>query len=231
MPVSLNTVFAVPLHCNGCVDDVTTALNKVDGIDKIQCDLSKQLVSVEGSAPPSLIVKAIQGTGRDAIVRGSGEPNSSAVCILETHEPAHNATPVRGLARLVKASSNSTLFDLTLSGMRPRTTYFASIRNCGDISRGPLSTGGLYKSIGSVTVDEQGGGQAFIVKEDMPIWEVIGRSMVVGLDKDCKKLFLEDVVGVIARSAGVWENEKTVCSCSGKTIWEERKDAVSKGMA
>ncbi|KAK9237856.1 superoxide dismutase [Lipomyces kononenkoae] len=231
MPILLNTVFAVPLVCDDCVNDVTSALNTVDGVKTIHCDLSKQLVSVEGSAAPSSIVKAIQGTGRDAIVRGSGEPNSSAVCILETHEPAYNASPVRGLARVVKSSPTSTLVDLTLSGMRPRTTYFASIRNAGDISRGPVSTGGLYKSIGSVTVDEKGSGQAFIVKEDLPIWEIIGRSMVVGLDKDCKKMFLEDVVGVLARSAGVWENEKTVCSCSGKTIWQERKDAVSKGMA
>ncbi|KAK9325767.1 superoxide dismutase [Lipomyces orientalis] len=231
MSISLKTVFAVPLHCKDCVEDVTSALNKVDGIKTVDVDLSKQLVSVEGSAAPSSIVRAIQGTGRDAIVRGSGDPNSSAVCILETHEPSHNAAPVRGLARLVKASPSSTLVDLTLSGMRPRTTYFASIRAGGDISRGPLSTGGLYKSIGSVTVDEQGAGQAFIVKDDLPIWELIGRSMVVGVDKDCKKMFLEDVVGVIARSAGVWENSKTVCSCSGKTIWEERKDVVSKGMA
>jgi len=38
------------------------------------------------------------------------------------------------------------------------------------------------------------------------------------------------VVGVVARSAGVWENEKVVCGCSGKTVWEERGDAVKRGM-
>ncbi|KAK9467840.1 superoxide dismutase [Lipomyces arxii] len=231
MTVSLSTVFAVPLHCDDCVTDVNGALNKVDGIENVSIDLKKQLVSVQGSAPPSVIVKAIQETGRDAIVRGSGEPNSSAVCILETHEPAFNSAPVRGLARLVKASPTATLVDLTLSGMKPKTTYYASIRTAGDISRGPLSTGSSYKSIGSVTVDENGSGQSFIVKNELPIWEVIGRSMVVGADKNCKQMFLSDVVGVIARSAGVWENEKTVCSCSGKTVWEERKEAVAKGMA
>jgi copper chaperone for superoxide dismutase len=40
----------------------------------------------------------------------------------------------------------------------------------------------------------------------------------------------DTLVGVIARSAGVWDNDKTVCSCSGKTLWEERKDEVKKGM-
>ncbi len=40
----------------------------------------------------------------------------------------------------------------------------------------------------------------------------------------------DTVAGVIARSAGVWENDKTVCSCTGKTLWEERKDELKKGM-
>ena len=29
------------------------------------------------------------------------------------------------------------------------------------------------------------------------------------------------LAGVIARSAGAWTNDKTVCSCSGKTQWQE----------
>lgn len=149
---------------------------------------------------------------------------------METYEPDKATSPVRGLARLVKASSTSTLVDLTLTGMLPKSTYFASIRAAGDISRGPLSTGGVYRQLGSVTTDDKGVGQAFLVKENLPIWEMIGRALVVGQDADCKTMFLKDVVGVIARSAGVWENEKTVCSCSGKTVWEERKDAVEKGI-
>ena len=40
----------------------------------------------------------------------------------------------------------------------------------------------------------------------------------------------ETLVGVIARSAGVWDNEKTVCSCSGKNVWQERKEQVGRGM-
>ncbi|KAK7202582.1 superoxide dismutase [Myxozyma melibiosi] len=230
MTLDLKTVFAVPMHCNDCTKDIDGALKTVDGINSTKYDLEKQLVFIEGSAPPSQIVKAIQNTGRDAIVRGSGEPNSSAVCILETYEPEKASSPVRGLARLVKASATSTLVDLTLTGMSPTSTYYASIRSAGDISQGPLSTGGVYRNLGSVTTDATGAGQAFLVKENLPIWEMIGRALVVGQDAECKSMFLKDVAGVIARSAGVWENDKTVCSCSGKTVWEERKDAVSKGI-
>ena len=30
--------------------------------------------------------------------------------------------------------------------------------------------------------------------------------------------------GIIARSAGLFENEKRVCACTGKTLWEEREE-------
>ncbi|KAK9463656.1 superoxide dismutase [Lipomyces oligophaga] len=231
MTIQMKTVFAVPMHCEGCTDDIKGALQPVDGVNNIKFDLENQLVYIEGSAPPSTIVNAIQGTGRDAIVRGSGEPNSSAVSILETFEPDKIGSPVRGLARLVKVSSTNTLVDLTLSGLRPLGTYYASIRTAGDISRGALSTGSPYKCLGPIDVDKEGSGQTFLIKDNLPIYEVIGRSLVVGQDKDCVRMFESDVVGVIARSAGVWQNEKTVCSCSGKTVWEERKDARSKGIA
>lgn len=46
------------------------------GINKVDANLKDQLVTVEGTAAPSAIVAAIQQTGRDAILRGSGAPNS-----------------------------------------------------------------------------------------------------------------------------------------------------------
>ena len=62
----------------------------------------------------------------------------------------------------------------------------------------------------------------------------------------------DTLVGVIARSAGVWDSkcisspiivvykenlltmippdDKTVCSCSGKTVWQEREEQRDRGM-
>lgn len=37
-------------------------------------------------------------------------------------------------------------------------------------------------------------------------------------------------IGLWARSSGMWGNSKKVCACSGKTIWEERKDALEAGI-
>lgn len=80
-------------------------------------------------------------------------------------------------------------------------------------------------------VGRDGRGGVFL---DRPIhiWEVLGRSMVISrsLEGTQQEADPDTLVGVIARSAGVWDNDKTVCSCSGKTLWEERKENVERGM-
>jgi copper chaperone for superoxide dismutase len=70
------TTFAVPLSCESCIKEVSTSLYKLNGITKVTANLQEQLVSIEGSAAPSAIVEAIQATGRDAILRGSGKSDS-----------------------------------------------------------------------------------------------------------------------------------------------------------
>lgn len=216
----------------------------VTGIQNVSADLSNQLVSVQGTAAPSAIVAAIQDTGRDAILRGSGRSESAAVCILETHSPSVQ-NQVRGLIRMVQVSPNMTVIDLSIRGVSPGT-YHATVRETGDISRGAETTGGIWdmkrageagqaqtaKGIfGTVQVNKSGIASVFLDKP-IQIWEMIGRSIVVSKQQD-GRFDREDpdtLVGVIARSAGVWDNDKTVCSCSGKTVWEERTEQVGKGM-
>lgn len=144
---------------------------------------------------------------------------------------------------MVEVSSGLTLIDLTIKGLTPGI-YHATIRERGDISQGAISTGGIWEalktaagfkkargSFGEIKVGKDGKGNAFLDKP-FAIWEVIGRSMVVS--KEAEGSFTQNdpdtLVGVIARSAGVWDNDKTVCSCSGKTVWEERKEQQGRGM-
>ncbi|GJN71680.1 copper chaperone [Purpureocillium lilacinum] len=244
---SFQTQFAVPLSCEGCVTAVSDQLYKLGGITKVEGNLQNQLISVEGSAAPSAIVEAIQATGRDAILRGSGASDSAAVSILETfadrverHDNDDQDRDVRGLARMVQVSPERTLVDLTVRGVAPGT-YRATIRAYGDLKDGATSTGPVWSgdngqdkgTLGVVRVGEDGRGAAF-VDHPFQIWEVIGHAMVLTRqDEEASKPLHNDentVVGVIARSAGMWENDKTVCSCTGKTLWEERKDELKKGM-
>jgi len=219
-----------------------TGRNVVIGIEKIEANLKDQLFYIEGTAAPSSIVSAIESTGRDAILRGSGKSNSAGVCILETHARGVS-DPVRGLARLVQISDEHTLVDLTVRGVSAGT-YHATVRETGDISRGAGSTGGIWEAVkklggfnqprgvfGTIEVGKDGRGSTFL-EQPVSVWEIVGRSMVVSKQQE-SPFQPEDpdtLVGVIARSAGVWDNDKTVCSCSGKTVWEERKEQTGKGM-
>jgi len=198
---------------------------------------------VTGNAAPSAIVAAIQDTGRDAILRGSGKAESAAVCILETHASTVKDA-VRGLIRMVQVSPSMTLLDITLRGVSPGT-YNVTVREAGDISNGAASTGGIWDLIqakqaspprpakgifGTVQVAQSGLGSVFLDKP-VQIWELIGRSIVVSRKQEnFDKEDPDTLVGVIARSAGVWDNDKTVCSCSGKTVWDERREQTAKGM-
>jgi copper chaperone for superoxide dismutase len=213
------------------------------GIHNVSADLKNQLIAVTGNAAPSAIVAAIENTGRDAILRGSGKSEGAAVCILETHSTSVKDN-VRGLIRMVQVAPQMTLLDITLRGVSAGT-YNVTVRETGDISDGAASTGGIWDLVqsrsasplrpakgifGTITVNQSGLGSVFLDKP-IQIWELLGRSIVVSRQQD--KFDKEDpdtLVGVIARSAGVWDNDKTVCSCSGKTVWEERKEQIGKGM-
>lgn len=150
---------------------------------------------------------------------------------------------VRGLVRMVQVAPSLTIMDLSIRGLSPGQ-YHASIREAGDISRGPESTGGIWEAVkakekkvpsrgalGTLEVSKSGIASVFLDKP-IEVWELIGRSIVVSKLQEGKfqKEDPDTLVGVIARSAGVWDNDKTVCSCSGKTVWEERKEQVDKGM-
>lgn len=166
----------------------------------------------------------------------------AAVSILETFHStpdsasasgSHNDRLVRGLARIVQVNPTTTLVDLTLRGVSPGT-YHATVREYGNLASGAETAGPVWSGgrgvLGTVTVGAGGHGSAFL-SHPFQIWEVIGRALVVSRTTEAPLVNDEDtVVGVIARSAGVWDNDKTVCSCTGKTLWEERRDEVGKGM-
>lgn len=104
---------------------------------------------------------------------------------------------------------------------------------------------GAQGELGRVVVDRDGRGKA-VGEIQWGVGEMVGRGVVVErLDDDGEDRGNVDndsagrgqtgdggpaVVGVVARSAGAWENGKVVCACSGKTVWEEREEMVGKGI-
>lgn len=86
--------------------------------------------------------------------------------------------------------------------------------------------------LGNIEVDEKGWGDLVLETTRVKVWDVIGRSIVVhegpdDLGKGEKSKHGNSgkgvLAGVIARSAGAFENSKKVCACSGNTLWEEAR--------
>lgn len=72
--------------------------------------------------------------------------------------------------------------------------------------------------LGTLEANERG--EAFYsgVKEKLRVADLIGRSVVVYATEDKSEHGI--TAAVIARSAGVGENYKKLCTCDGTTIWE-----------
>lgn len=76
-----------------------------------------------------------------------------------------------------------------------------------------------------------------MVDNVLKVWDVIGRSLVIkeGVD-DLGRGVAETsrvdgsagkgvACGIIARSAGLFDNPKKICACDGNTLWDERRKA------
>lgn len=205
--MSFKTEYMVSMTCQKCVDSISRTLAAVSGIERFDINLKDKSVVVEGTASPAATADALQDSGRTAIIRGLGDPDSAAVCILEKHDPSDSNMNVFGLARLVEASSTLTLCDLTLKGL-PQGVYEASVHSTGDVRNGMHTAGPVWErgNIGSIEVDQFGKGQRLLEKQDARVWELIGRALVVKM----KGEKTEHISGVVARSAGLWQNQKYV---------------------
>lgn len=223
----LKTEFAVDLHCGSCSETVKNALSPLPGIRSFDISLPKKSVVIEATTPPSVLFKALRSTGLSTVLRGQSTAGGAqhlgaAVCIFEYFPGAKGWAQYnnKGLARLVQVDNETCLVDVTVDGMPPGE-HSVSVHECGDISGGCESTGKALKELGRVLVDASGRGDLVVERDDVKVWDIIGRSIVLERLQDQKSNQRSTTCGIIARSAGVFENPKTVCSCSGKTLWEE----------
>lgn len=79
--------------------------------------------------------------------------------------------------------------------------------------------------LGTLEVDEKGEAYYSGIKKMMRVFDLIGRSIALYASEDKSDPGL--AAAVIARSAGVGENYKKLCTCDGTTIWEAKPDAVT----
>nr|KAF6437173.1 copper chaperone for superoxide dismutase [Molossus molossus] len=233
--------FAVQMTCQSCVDAVRTSLQGVAGVQSVEVELEKQMVLVQTTLPSQEVQALLEGTGRQAILK---ENLGAAVAILG------ETGPVQGVVRFLQLTPERCLIEGTIDGLEPgphglHVHQFGDLtsncNSCGDhFNPDGTSHGGPQDSerhrgdLGNVHADASGRATFRIEDEQLKVWDVIGRSLVIDEGEDDlgrgshplsritgnsgKRL----ACGIIARSAGLFQNPKQICSCDGITMWEER---------
>ncbi|CAM0903275.1 unnamed protein product [Alopecurus aequalis] len=218
----LTTEFMVDMKCEGCVTAVKNRLQTLEGIKNIEVDLSNQVVRVLGPLPVKTMLDALQQTGRDARLIGQGNPDVSAA-VAEFKGPV-----IYGVVRLAQVNMELARVEATFSGLSPGRHGW-SINEFGDLTKGAESTGNTYNppdyqsdkplgDLGTLEVGENGEAQFSGTKEKLRVVDLIGRSIALYATEDRSDSGI--AAAVVARSAGVGENYKKLCTCDGVTIWE-----------
>jgi copper chaperone for superoxide dismutase len=223
----LLTEFMVDMKCEGCVKSVKNKLQDVNGIKNVEVDLTNQVVRILGTSSVKTMTEALEQTGRTARLIGQGVPEDFLIsaAVAEFKGP-----DIFGVVRLAQVNMELARIEANFNNLSPGKHGW-SINQFGDLTKGAASTGKIFRSsngttvkeppvgdLGTVEVNEQG--EAFFsgVKEKLRVADLIGRSIVVYKTEDKSDSGL--TAAVIARSAGVGENYKKLCTCDGTTIWE-----------
>ncbi|KAM5317772.1 copper chaperone for superoxide dismutase isoform 2-T2 [Glossophaga mutica] len=214
--------FAVQMTCQSCVDAVRKSLQGVAGVQSVEVQLENQMVLVQTTLPSQEVQALLEGTGRQAVLKGMGssllQNLGAAVAILG------GPGPVQGVVRFLQLTPEHCLIEGSIDGLEPGP-HGLHVHQFGDLTRNCNSCGDHFNPDGT----SHGGPQ-----DAERVWDVIGRSLVIDEGEDDlgrgghplskitgnsgKRL----ACGIIARSAGLFQNPKQICSCDGLTIWEER---------
>lgn len=222
----LLTEFMVDMKCEGCVNAVKNKLQTVAGVKNIEVDLSNQVVRILGNSPVKTLTEALEQTGRKARLIGQGVPEDF---IISAAVAEFKGPDVFGVVRLAQVSMELARIEANFSGLSPGKHGW-SINEYGDLTRGAASTGEIFNpnaeatadqplgDLGTLDADEKGEALFSGVKEKLRVADLIGRSVALYESKDKSDAGI--AAAVIARSAGVGENYKKLCTCDGTTIWE-----------
>ncbi|CAH3152198.1 unnamed protein product [Pocillopora meandrina] len=157
---------------------------------------------------------------------------------------------VKGVTRFVQVSEDLCVIDGTIDGLSPGL-HGLNIHELGDLSLGCASTGDHYNprncqhgarednerhvgDLGNISADKNGRASFRMEDKNIKVWDVIGRSLVVHHGEDDLGRGTNELskitgnsgpglsCGIIARSAGLFQNTKKYCACDGKILWEDK---------
>lgn len=167
--------------------------------------------------------------------------NATAASIInsETVLGMRSIESIRGIIRAIEmrgsaTDSNATnplWIDAALTRLPDLNgTYNVNLHKFGNL-QSYHTLGPIFKSI-KVNLLNGGAFMSLNSEKDhkenkaMSLVDLVGRGVSICDDKN-ENCY---AIGLWARSSGMWGNSKKVCACSGKTVWEERKDALEAGI-
>ncbi|XP_063801225.1 copper chaperone for superoxide dismutase isoform X2 [Pseudophryne corroboree] len=246
--VSCKLEFAVQMTCEKCVNAVKSSLQGVKGVQDVTVSLESESVIVKTTLPALEVQSLLESTGRRAVLKGMGNnaaQNLGAAVVIMSGEGK-----VQGVVRFLQVSENTCVIDGSIDGLSPGL-HGLHIHEFGDLSGGYESCGAHFNpdgnthggpgdhdrhvgDLGNIFAGDDGRAVFRITNVRVKVWNVIGRSLMVDKGEDdlgcgshpCSKVTGNSgkglAFGIIARSAGLFENTKKICACDGVTIWEER---------
>ncbi|XP_069578378.1 copper chaperone for superoxide dismutase [Brachyistius frenatus] len=244
--------FAVQMTCESCAEKVRAALEGEPGVKLLSIDVGKEEVLVESARSSSEVQALIESTGRRAVLKGIGGSErdlGAAVAMLA------GVGSIQGVVRFLQLSEERCLIDGTVDGLEPGP-HGLHVHTLGDLTLDCLSCGEHYNpsgrqhggpedserhvgDLGNIVAGDDGRASFRLEDHQLKVWDVIGRSLVVDaaeddlgrgghpLSKQTGNSGERLACGIIARSAGLFQNDKKICACDGVTLWEERDRPIA----
>ncbi|XP_015230928.1 PREDICTED: copper chaperone for superoxide dismutase [Cyprinodon variegatus] len=244
--------FAVQMTCESCAEKIRAALEGKPGVESVSIDVGKEEVLVEAALTSVEVQSLIESTGRRAVLKGIGgleQDLGAAVAMVS------GAGSIQGVVRFLQLSEDHCLIDGTIDGLEPGP-HGLHVHTLGDLTQDCLSCGEHYNpfgkqhggpgdserhvgDLGNIIAGPDGRASFRLEDNQLKVWDVIGRSLVVDSQEDdlgrggqpLSKLTGNSgerlACGIIARSAGLFQNPKKICACDGVTLWEERDRPIA----
>ncbi|KAG0328851.1 hypothetical protein BG004_002457 [Podila humilis] len=247
------TEFAVEMTCESCVKDVTNVLDGAEGVKKFDIDLKEQRVAVEGSGAHSGAAVCILDIQHDdptyTTIPGGSKPYGLVRFLQVNNETCVVDVTVQGLTPGQHGIYIHELGD-TSGGAATCGDHFNPTNVAhGDSETGHVGDLGNIevdaKGWGDLVLESKRIkvwdiiGRSMVVTDrpddfgqrpltmDTPsttaTTETTKTATTTTTRTDDGGSGNGVICGIIARSAGVFENAKKICDCSGTTLWEEAR--------
>jgi len=209
--------FAVKIKSSECVESIKKKLIEQAKLSEASInsviDDNEARIVIDSNKNWIQLHEIIESCGLQSALVGFSD--QSAVGIIDKG----NTTDIKGVIRFCSIpNKKSVIIDGLVDGLVSSKDHFISIYEYGDISDGCNNLGEIYENA-TYNIKSSDTGRLTIrnIGNNLSIPELIGRGICVS-NSENEKL----ACGVISRSAGVFQNFKRICVCSGKVLWDER---------